>query len=138
MVRNEHVRVLLSKAAQDEQALDILLSDSNAPLAVMGFLAQQATEKLLKAALKLVGADYPFTHVIDRLIDLLEQAGAGVPSEVNALSVLTPFAADLRYEILPEGHETALDVASARRLVSELRAWVERLAQDRDIDLSAP
>jgi len=129
MPRSEHVQLLLYKAEQDEQALDILLRDANAPLEVVGFLAQQAIEKLLKAALKAAGVDYPFTHVIDRLIYLVEQAGMDLPQESGALSALTPFAADLRYETLTDEDAATLDVAHTRQLIRDLRAWVEGLVE---------
>ena len=132
MPRSEHVQVLLHKAEQDEQALDILLRDAGAPLEVAGFLAQQAAERMLKAALKAAGVDYPFTHVIDHLIYLVEQAGMDLPQELGALSALTPFAADLRYEPLSNGDAAALDVAHARRLLRRLRAWVEDLVEAGD------
>ncbi len=50
------------KAAQDEYVVVRLPEDPAAPDEQLGFHAQQAVEKLLKAALFLVGAEPPRSH----------------------------------------------------------------------------
>ena len=54
--------VLLRKARQDELVLERLLSYRDVDDDTLGFHAQQAAEKLLKAALAVRGLDYPRTH----------------------------------------------------------------------------
>lgn len=120
--------MLLAKAAQDEFVLDLMLDDPATPLEPFGFHAQQATEKLLKAAIKALGAEYPLTHDLHRLVLLIAQLGTPVPGHLLALRDLTPFAAALRYDPLPDEDATSLDRPGTRRLIAELRAWVKGLA----------
>jgi hypothetical protein len=67
--REQHVALLLAKAAQDEYVLDRLLNDPDVPHEVYGFHAQQAAEKLLKAILSHAGIEYPRTHQLAELLD---------------------------------------------------------------------
>ena len=68
--RKQHVALLLAKAAQEEYVLDKLLDDSDAPVEIFGFHAQQTAEKLLKAILCHAGIEYPLTHQLVELLDL--------------------------------------------------------------------
>jgi len=130
MCRREHVELLMSKAAADEAALDILMQHDDAPVESMGFHAQQAAEKLFKAAITAAGVDYPYTHVIDFLLRLLRRQGVGVPEALLELRRLTPFAAHLRYESLDEGEDIVLDATTVRQLIRDLRTWVEAYVAD--------
>lgn len=69
MPRPDYVGMLVSKAAQDEYVLDVLLDDPLAPEEVFGFHAQQAAEKLLKALLAAAQVEFPFTHRLEELIE---------------------------------------------------------------------
>jgi len=123
----EQVLLLLSKAAEDEYVLDRLVDDEDAPDSVYGFHAQQATEKLLKAALARAGVEYPFTHRLVELIDLSADSGIELPSVFEDLRDLTPFAVEFRYgAIPPDGHEDALDKSAVLDAVRKARQWVER------------
>ena len=62
MRSREHSRLLLRKAAQDEFVLEKLAPDAQAPDEVIGFHAQQAVEKMLKAALTHNAVRYRRTH----------------------------------------------------------------------------
>lgn len=131
MARREHIELLLGKAAQDEHTLDILLRDGGAPAESVGFHAQQAAEKLLKAAIKAGGADYPLTHDLHRLMRLAAQAGDPVPESLRAIRTLTPFAGEYRYDALPAEGSANLRGSEVRELLRELRAWVEALVESR-------
>lgn len=48
----------------------------------LGFHAQQAAEKLVKAALVARKADYPRTHNLGVLIELLSDAGVKLPADL--------------------------------------------------------
>ena len=71
--------VLVRKAKQDELILERLLGDHDVDDDAIGFHAQQAAEKLLKAALVVRGVDYPRTHNLGVLIELLSNAGVALP-----------------------------------------------------------
>ena len=125
--RRRHIEVLLEKAAQDEAALGALLQhDATAP-EVLGFHAQQATEKLLKAAIKAVGMEFPLTHRLSALCDILRDAGVAVPQAAADLEDLTPFAVEFRYDALPQEGSVVLDPDACRTRLAALRAWVVML-----------
>ena len=106
--------------------LDRLLEDPAAPEAAVGFHAQQAAEKLLKAALFLAGEAPPRTHNLAALVDLAKEGGLRLPSQCEALRWLTPYAVLYRYEGDPEADEEPLARQEARENLRQLRAWVER------------
>ena len=60
------------------------------------FHAQQAAEKTLKAVLIFLEIDFPRTHNIRTLLDLLPE-GVDVPQEVEESAILTDYAVESRY-----------------------------------------
>ncbi len=134
MPRRKHIGLLLHKAAQDEYILDLLLPDSNAPTEAFGFHAQQAAEKLLKAVLVAVGAQYTRTHRIAELLDLIKAAGVELPEHFDGLNQLTPFAVEFRYDIVPTEEESPIDKEELHRMIRELRDWVEDAVNKRKAD----
>ena len=61
------------------------------------FHAQQAVEKALKAVLLFRHVDFPLTHDLEALVELLESHGVQCPSEVAQVDTLTPYAVETRY-----------------------------------------
>jgi hypothetical protein len=92
------VQVLLIKAAQDEA----VLHGSGSSDEILGFHAQQAVEKLMKALLSQVGIVFERTHVLGRLETALIAAGESSPVCPLPLSQLNEFAVNYRYDYLPE------------------------------------
>lgn len=129
MAASDEARRLLAKAAEDEYVLDRLLADETAPDAMLGFHAQQAAEKLLKAALFLAGVAPPRTHNLAALTDLADTSGVTLPGECRDLRWLTPYAVIFRYEGDADEDEEPLARQEVRDDLRRLRAWVEaRLA----------
>lgn len=89
---------LLRKAKDDLQAAMRLALPPAASQAIIGFHAQQAVEKAIKAVLVNQGVHYPFTHDIAILIALTGKSGLPLPPEAENLCNLTPFATLFRYE----------------------------------------
>lgn len=115
--------VLIRKARQDELVLERLLGDRDVDDDTLGFHAQQAAEKLLKAALAVRKLDYPRTHNLGVLIDLLGKAGVLLPAELADIDRLTPFGTVFRYdEVLP--HSTQ-DRSRWLVWIQALRTFVE-------------
>jgi HEPN domain-containing protein len=123
MTRSDQARLLQRKAAQDLAVLDRLLDDTAIDDETLGYHAQQATEKLIKALLALHGHDYPRSHNIGLLLDLLESHGISMPGSFEDVQALTPFGTVYRYDDLP------LDDTPDRRswppLLHALYAFVE-------------
>jgi len=131
MASLEAARLLMAKAQQDEYVLTQFVTDAAAADETFGFHAQQAAEKLLKAALQASGIVYPRTHRVGDLLDLGHDHGLPLPEEFEELNHLTPFAVEYRYEFYAEEVERPMDRQAVLEQVRRLRAWVEaRLARD--------
>ena len=109
MTPSDQARLLLRKAAQDLAVLDKLIDDPSIDDETLGFHAQQAAEKALKALLAQAGCDYPKSHNIGLLLDLLSSQGIALPGDADALAALTPFGTvfrydDLLFEDVPDRH----------------------------------
>jgi HEPN domain-containing protein len=125
MTPSDQARLLLRKAAQDMAVLDKLIDDPAIEDETLGYHAQQAAEKLIKALLALHGQDYPRSHNIGLLLDLLSSQGIALPGEVEALEALTPFGTVFRYDDLP--FDDAPDRHSWPPLLHSLLAEVQGL-----------
>jgi HEPN domain-containing protein len=101
MTPSEQPRLLLRKAAQDLAVLDKLIDDAAIDDETLGYHAQQAAEKLIKALLAHGGHDYPRSHNIGLLLDLLESHGIPLPVRFEDVQALTPFGTVYRYDDLP-------------------------------------
>lgn len=89
------------------------------------WLAQQAAEKALKAALILEGVDFPFRHDLDALRNLLPE-GWSVKDEYPDLSELTEWAVEARYP----GDWPEPTVGDADRALAQARGVLESVVQD--------
>jgi len=58
-------------------------------------------------------------------MDLATDKGMGIPGPLMELDLLTPYAVELRYDLLPWEGEVPLDRHGARQMIRELSAWVE-------------
>ena len=125
MTPSDQVLLLPRKAAQDLAVLDKLINDPAIEDETLGYHAQQAAETLIKARLPLAGCDYPRSHNIGLLLDLLSSQGIALPGEVEALEALTPFGTVFRYDDLP--FEDAPDRHSWPPLIHRLFADVQAL-----------
>ena len=112
---------LLRKAAQDQFVVEKLLPDPNSPEDLIGFHAQQAVEKTLKAILALAFVPYAHTHDLLELIDLVRTKGFDFPPDLEEVKRLTTFAVGFRYEEL----QPPFDRAWALDCVRRTRAWAE-------------
>ncbi len=89
------------------------------------FHAQQCAEKALKSLLTSHGIDFPRTHAIETLLDLLKANNLTIPEDVDEAFELTQYAVQTRYPgewepITPEEAQQALERAE---IVLE---WVEK------------
>ena len=62
------------------------------------FDLQQCVEKSFKALLVNNNIDYPYTHKINILIELLEENAISIPDEIKEAVILTVFAVEARYD----------------------------------------
>ena len=118
----EEALLLLRKAREDAGAVAKLFADADVADAVVGFHAQQAVEKALKAVLASRGDDFPWTHDLRHLIERLDAVETSLPSELHEIRVLGPWAVEFRYG---ETIDDPLDRRGAVALIEETIAWAE-------------
>lgn len=94
----EYATILLRRAKSDLAACRLLADNAAMSDDVVGFHAQQAVEKAVKAVLVLHGIEFPRTHDLDFLIDLASDDVLELPDAVAAVTWLSPWAAQLRYD----------------------------------------
>lgn len=88
---------------------------SNIPYRLIGYHAQQAAEKYLKAFLVSRFIEFPYTHNIELLINLVSQV-YNIKDELNDAVILTGFAIAKRYpseyeKVTKEDAKKALSIA---------------------------
>lgn len=88
------------------------------------FHAQQCAEKALKALFVARDVDYPRTHAIEVLLDLLKAQGLVIPAGVDEAFALSQFAVQARYpgEWEPVEEPEAVEALEQATLVL---TWVE-------------
>lgn len=123
MSRLELAQAILRKADQDKTVFDKLRPDPEVAVYILGFHAQQAAEKMLKALLASKETDFPFSHRLADLFDLVREKGVSLPEELEELRFLTPFAVAFRYELYEEDEEEPFDSERISALLDKLRAW---------------
>jgi len=91
------------------------------------FHAHQAAEKSLKAVLLHLGVEFPFTHNLQALFDLLPSE-SDTPSQLFEAVDLNPYAVAARYpgEIEPV---TESDHQDAMRLAEAVVVWATDIVQ---------
>ena len=102
-VRRRLVGQWVQKADQDMRAAQSLLADDPPLLYPSCFHSQQAAEKYLKALLVHNQADFPKTHDIQQILDLVESRHPALAHSLQSVIVPTEYAVDARYPSdLPE------------------------------------
>jgi HEPN domain-containing protein len=97
----EQAESLLKAGQRDLLALQLLNESGRAPHEVVGFHAQQACEKFIKAMLVLHGVTFERTHDLVVLHELLEHWQIDIPADKETLRALNNYAVQFRYEASP-------------------------------------
>ena len=119
-------QILLVKAAEDERALGAPnLSDS-----ILGFHAQQAVEKLIKALLAQLNVDFEMTHDLECIQTALAALGKSLPPTPIPLDQLSDFAVVYRYDLLFQLDSTDVTemIESVRLIREHVMARIAALA----------
>lgn len=119
---SETSRILLKKAEEDATAVREFAGNPEIGDSIIGFHAQQAVEKWLKAVTAASGVRHSTIHDIDRLIEVVQATGIRVPLDRDQLAVLTQYAVPFRYDELLDAESLDREVLIA--LVDEVAAWV--------------
>jgi HEPN domain-containing protein len=124
---DEFAALLARKATEDAVALREFAANTEIADTVLGFHAQQAIEKWLKAVLARNAVDFEYTHDLRHLVALIDDAGIDFPFDTPAVVRLTEYAVPLRYDELLDADP--LDRGSAVKLVAEVGDWASDLLE---------
>jgi HEPN domain-containing protein len=89
------------------------------------FHAQQAIEKALKATLVAREIEFPKTHDLAELTEIIEGAGMTWPTDFNQVLEFTPFATQSRYPGFDDPI-TEAEVQEAIALAEKVLAWAKQ------------
>jgi len=121
----DQARAIFAMAKKDFQALQEMAGNLVIADEILGFHAQQAIEKSLKAWIAWLGRDYPRTHNLILLLDTLEENGGAVGPFWD-LVAYSSYAVQFRYEAVEPDVER-LDRPIALRQVGALVEFVDNL-----------
>jgi HEPN domain-containing protein len=118
----------LLRAERDLRAAERVLAGSEPLPDATVYHTQQAGEKSLKGFLVAHDAAYPFTHDLERILDLCENVDPGLSRFRYAAQVLSPYATRFRYPGGPLEPDVA-EAEEAIKLAEEIVEFVrERLS----------
>lgn len=115
--RQREAARMLRIARRDLKASRSMLDTDLFDEASWGFHVQQATEKALKAWISALEQEYPRTHDLSLLGQLIIDCG-GDPTRFQSLENFTPFGSRLRYDDEPDA--LSLDRAAWNQLCADL------------------
>jgi HEPN domain-containing protein len=113
---------LLGLARDDEFAARSLLPVEGVADSILGFHAQQAVEKALKAALAARSVAFPYTHDLDGLLELCENSGLEIPSALDGVDRLAPYGVHMRYGT---SYAQSLDREQALQWAATAIGWAQ-------------
>ena len=93
----DFVQQWINKAEQDLAAARVLLESGLEHYENVGFHAQQAAEKYIKAFLVRHQIEFPKTHDLARLQGLVAQANQDLAGRLALADALTPYGVEFRY-----------------------------------------
>ncbi|WP_157265893.1 HEPN domain-containing protein [Azohydromonas aeria] len=119
------VSTLLEAARRDAVVFFKLVDDVEVHDSMLGFHAQQAIEKALKAVLSRHGVLVPRTHRIDQLLDVFQDGALPLPPHAQNLDEFNPYAVQARYGALDTG---PLDRLLAAEWLKDVMDWAQAAA----------
>ena len=128
----EVAELFLRKAASDLAAARVLAGDPSQGDDVVGFHAQQAVEKSLKAVVATRGLEIPRTHDLDLLTRLLATGTHELPVELGRAKELSPWAVATRYDDMDASLDRSVAVVVAEKSLIWAREQVE-VARGEDV-----
>ncbi len=96
-VKWDFVQQWLGKAQKDLRAARVLLSGELEDFDPVGFHAQQAAEKFIKAVLVRHQIEFPKTHDLALLRRRLTQVDRALADSLAPVDALTPYGVEFRY-----------------------------------------
>ncbi|OGB34246.1 MAG: hypothetical protein A3F78_05135 [Burkholderiales bacterium RIFCSPLOWO2_12_FULL_61_40] len=119
----EEAHRLLRLALRDQDTFDLLRPLPKASVAALGFHAQQAIEKALKAVCVRRSMEVRRTHDLAALAHALLEDGVALPVSVDEFRTLNPFAVEYRYDDEIASSMTREDLDG---LLSPVLSWAKQ------------
>jgi HEPN domain-containing protein len=125
-IRDEFVHQWLLRAEEDFNAAKSLIAYGASFISTVCFHSQQAAEKYLKAFLTYHQVEFPKTHDIDELLDMIAPIDSKLSESLRDVIILTNYGVDVRYpgdfpNVTSGDAQQAIQMAEkVRRLVLEL------------------
>jgi len=125
-IRDEFVHRWLTRAEEDLNAAKSLITYGSSFLSTVCFHSQQAAEKYLKAFLTYHQVEFPKTHDIAELLDLIMPIDSKLSESLRDVIILTNYGVEVRYpgdrpSVTANDAQQAVQLAEkVRRLVLEL------------------
>lgn len=126
-VKAEFVRRWLERAEGDWRLCHRLMADPEPYPEAIAFHCQQAAEKYLKAYLTWQQVEFPKTHDIKRLVELVKSCDRALAEDLGEAAALTPYAVEYRSPgeyppLIPD--DTANAIALADRVRDRIRTYL--------------
>ena len=121
---------LLGLARDDEFAARSLLPVAGVADSILGFHAQQAVEKALKAGLASRSVAFPYTHDLDGLLELCQNSGLEIPAALEGVDRLAPYGVHMRYG---SSHAQGLDREQALKWAVAAIDWAQNVIESRSV-----
>lgn len=136
--KRDLVRQWVLRAEKDLNLARHLVAEGCQYPEAIGFNCQQAAEKFLKAFLVLHQTDFPKTHNLGELLDLVASIDPALAGSLRELTMLSPYGVEYRYPSdFPE--MTQADATAAFQLAQAARdAVMPRLASNWNASPSGP
>ncbi len=117
--RRELADQWLEKAESDYRLAEYLVRQ-NIFYEAVGFHCQQAAEKYLKALLVHYKVDFPKTHILGALLDLVAEVDVDLAQKLSEITILNPYGVEARYPgdqfgLTEKEARAALDLATKAR-----------------------
>jgi len=123
MSNRDHAQLLLQLAQADVRAVRAMADTTWFSDAIVGFHAQQAVEKALKALLSMHAIIYPKTHDLDELGALVRQHVPTTFHIVDEVLALTEYAVQYRYDFFPE-----VEALDRQHIADVVSAFVDQIS----------
>jgi HEPN domain-containing protein len=122
----QRARSNLERAQAGKVSSGILFED-------LCFDCHQAVEKSLKALLIYKKIEFPRTHSISRLLEIVEHTNIQIPDEIMESAALTDYAVETRYpgDYAPVDEKKYKDALITAEVVFK---WIERMLENKPLE----
>ncbi|MDP2302743.1 MAG: HEPN domain-containing protein [Ignavibacteria bacterium] len=127
--RIEHIKKWLEIALEDLRVAEFTFKmESSIPFRMIGFHSQQAAEKFIKALLLFYNVDFPYTHDLMKLIELIP-GHSSIQNELIPIVKLTDYAVNRRY---PDFYQKLTESEAIESL--ELAKFCQKVIMERFVN----